>query len=132
MNTTDYIPTIDAFRFFDELNITVDNRYNIEFSKDGTFFCDNIEDDDDYPEHVYHIADTVETIMESETKMHIIKTLNEQDDGFIVPNQTAFNDCENIIKEIYLLISIGVLQERNCAGLAFEYTPYFSFLKNIF
>lgn len=130
--TLTHIPHIDAFRFCGDLNVTVDNRYNIEFAKDGTFICDNIEDEDNFPDYIYNIADVVESIIQDETKLHIIKTLNCQDDDFIIPNQTAFNDCNNLIKTIYLLIADNVLQKRDCAGLAFEYTPYFSFLKNIF
>ena len=53
----------------------------------------------------------------------IIETLKKQSDGFIVPNQTEFNNCD--IKEFFVaineLVASGVLRKRDCSGVAYEF-----------
>ena len=54
---------------------------------------------------------------------YILKVLNEQPDGFIVPNQTEFynNNIHEFFEAIQRLIDKGILRKRNCDGLAYEY-----------
>lgn len=53
----------------------------------------------------------------------ILQVLDRQEDGFICPNQSEFRGCNTheLFQAIYVLIDKGVLQRRNCEGLAFEY-----------
>ena len=53
----------------------------------------------------------------------ILNVLNEQTDGFICPNQAEFNDCDTheFFQAIHRLIDEGILRERNCSGLAYEF-----------
>ena len=53
----------------------------------------------------------------------ILRVLDNQLDGFICPNQSEFSGCDTheLFQGIYSLIDRGVLQRRNCEGLAFEY-----------
>lgn len=57
-------------------------------------------------------------------EQHILTTLDNQLDGFIVPNQSEFCgiDTRKLFETIYSLIDKGILQKRNCVGLAYEYT----------
>lgn len=54
---------------------------------------------------------------------YILKVLDEQPDGFIVPNQMEFynNNIHEFFQAIQRLIDKGVLRKRNCDGLAYEY-----------
>ena len=54
---------------------------------------------------------------------YILKVLDEQPDGFIVPNQTEFynNNIHEFFEAIQKLIDKGILRKRNCDGLAYEY-----------
>lgn len=54
---------------------------------------------------------------------YILKVLDEQPDGFIIPNQDAFSGCDTheLFQAIYRLIDKGILRKRNCDGLAYEY-----------
>ena len=58
-------------------------------------------------------------------KAKILKVLESQMDGFICPNQTDFRDVD--VREFFgaigSLIDEGILQKRNCEGLAFEIVP---------
>lgn len=53
----------------------------------------------------------------------IFRELNNQTDGFICPNQSAFSeiDTHELFDTIQSLIDRGVLRRRNCDGLAYEY-----------
>lgn len=53
----------------------------------------------------------------------ILQVLDRQEDGFICPNQSEFSGCDTheLFQSIYALIENGVLQRRDCEGLAFEY-----------
>lgn len=56
-------------------------------------------------------------------KEKILKVLNEQQDGFITPNQSDFNqdNVQEFFTAIHELIENGILRKRDCEGLAFEY-----------
>ena len=53
----------------------------------------------------------------------ILQILDDQLDGFICPNQSEFSgyNTRELFQAIYALIEKGILQKRNCEGLAFEY-----------
>lgn len=79
--------------------------------------------------HIKEISDKI-FILYQESKsekgklmIFILDVLDQQDDGFIVPNQSAFNNIEphELSDAIYSLIDMGILQRRDCEGLAFEY-----------
>lgn len=53
---------------------------------------------------------------------YILKVLDEQPDGFIIPEQIEFcNNIHEFFQAIQNLINKGVLRKRNCEGLAYEY-----------
>lgn len=58
-------------------------------------------------------------------KEKVLRVLENQTDGFIVPNQTDFYDVD--IREFFCaiseLIEAGILRKRNCDGLAYEMVP---------
>lgn len=56
----------------------------------------------------------------------ILKVLDEQIDGFITADQTAFRGCDihEWFKAVNRLIDKGILRKRDCAGLAYEYDYY--------
>ena len=53
----------------------------------------------------------------------ILKVLDEQIDGFITADQSAFRGCDihEWFKTVNTLIDKGILRKRDCAGLAYEY-----------
>lgn len=53
----------------------------------------------------------------------IIETLKNQADGFIVPNQTEFNNCDTkeFFSAINALVASGILRKRDCSGVAYEF-----------
>lgn len=57
---------------------------------------------------------------------YILKVLDEQPDGFIVPNQMEFynNNIHEFFEAIQRLIDKGILRKRNCDGLAYEYNKH--------
>lgn len=60
---------------------------------------------------------------DSELDAYVLKTLNEQDDGFIIPGQGEFQDIEvhTLFESIRRLIKKGILRRRECIGIAYEY-----------
>ena len=56
-------------------------------------------------------------------KEKILKVLNEQQDGFITPNQSDFNqdNMHDFFTAIHELIKDGILRKRDCEGFAYEY-----------
>lgn len=54
---------------------------------------------------------------------YIIKVLKEQDDGFIIPGQSEFQDIEvhTLFEGIRRLMKKGILRRRECIGIAYEY-----------
>lgn len=58
-------------------------------------------------------------------KVKILKVLENQIDGFIIPNQTDFKSVETheLFWAIDSLIEDGILRKRNCEGLAYEMVP---------
>lgn len=56
-------------------------------------------------------------------KKKILEILDDQSDGFIIPNQSEFDgwDVHEKYAAIYSLIEDGILKKRNCSGLAYEY-----------
>lgn len=60
---------------------------------------------------------------DSELDAYVLKTLDEQDDGFIVPGQGEFRDIDvhTLFESIRRLMKKGILRRRECIGIAYEY-----------
>lgn len=65
----------------------------------------------------------MKTLEINKIEKEILTVLDDQDDGFIVPNQTDFNkyDIRDFYEALDRLITKGVLRKRECAGAAYEY-----------